>query len=166
MTPVCLGVCGGESLVELLLPGWAGLAELGWLGWSQVAGVDLVGGPPQRPETDPGKRPVREIVGVDPALNERWSARRVLIKVRQGELSGRFQRDHGRPPTPVEAVQLAQQATLETRDAKHEPRTLAEQRTTWHTQAAETLGAPDAIQAMITRALNPTSVPSPVVDAD
>ena len=75
-----------------------------------------------RPDTDPGKRPVREIVGVDPALNQRWSTRRVLIKVRQGELAARFQRDHGRPPTPVEALQLAQQATLETRDAKHEPR--------------------------------------------
>ena len=40
----------------------------------------------------------------------------------------KFQHDHGRPPTPVEALQLAQQATLETRDAKHEPRTLTEQR--------------------------------------
>jgi hypothetical protein len=120
----------------------------------------------ERPGTDPSKRPIREIVGVDPALNQRWSTRRVLIKDRQGELASRFQRDHGRPPTPVEALQLAQQATLETRDAKHEPRSLTEQRASWHTQAAETLGAPDAIQAMITRALNPTSVPSPVVDAD
>jgi conjugative relaxase-like TrwC/TraI family protein len=119
-----------------------------------------------RPDTDPGKRPVREIVGVDPALNQRWSTRRKLIKDRQGELAARFQRDHGRPPAPVEALQLAQQATLETRDAKHEPRSLAEQGAAWHAQAAETLGGPDAIQAMITRALNPTSVPSPVVDAD
>ena len=119
-----------------------------------------------RPDIDPGKRPVREIVGVDPALNERWSTRRVLIKMRQGELAGRFQRDHGRPPTPVEALQLAQQATLETRDAKHEPRTLAEQRATWHTQAAETLGGPDAVQAMITHALHPSSAPSPAVDAE
>ena len=119
-----------------------------------------------RPDTDPGKRPVREIVGVDPALNQRWSTRRVLIKDRQGELAARFQRDHGRPPTPVEALQLAQQATLETRDAKHEPRTLAEQRATWHAQAAETLGGPDAVQAMITQALNPISTPSPAVDAE
>jgi hypothetical protein len=29
-------------------------------------------------------------------------------------------------------LQLAQQATLETRDAKHEPRSLAEQRAIWH----------------------------------
>jgi conjugative relaxase-like TrwC/TraI family protein len=95
----------------------------------------------ERPDTDPGKRPVREIVGVEPALNQRWSTRRVLIKDRQGVLAARFQRDHGRPPTPVEAVQLAQQATLETRDAKHEPRTLAEQRAAWYAQAA-TLGDP------------------------
>ena len=119
-----------------------------------------------RPDTDPGKRPIREIVGVDPELNQRWSTRRVLIKVRQGELATRFQRDHGRPPTPVEALQLAQQATLETRDAKHEPRTLTEQRTTWHTQAAETLGGPDAVQVMISRTLNPSSAPSPHVDAE
>jgi conjugative relaxase-like TrwC/TraI family protein len=119
-----------------------------------------------RPNTDPAKRPVREIVGVDPALNQRWSSRRVLIKDRQSVLAARFQRDHGRPPTPVEALHLAQQATLETRNAKHEPRTLIEQRATWHAQAAETLGGPHAVQTMINRALNPSSAPSPAVDAD
>ena len=119
-----------------------------------------------RPDIDPGKQPVREIVGVDPALNQRWSMRRLLIKDRQGELAARFQRDHGRPPTPVEALQLAQQATLETRDAKHEPRTLAEQRAAWHAQAAETLDGPDAVQAMIAHALHPSSAPSPAVDAE
>ena len=98
----------------------------------------------ERTDTDPGKRPVREIVGVEPVLNQRWSTRRVLIKTRQGVLAARFQRDHGRPPTPVEAVQLAQQATLETRDAKHEPRTLAEQRAL--VLAAATLGGPDAVR--------------------
>jgi limonene-1,2-epoxide hydrolase len=77
-----------------------------------------------------------------------------------------FQLDHGRPPTPVEAVQLAQQATLETRDAKHEPRSLAEQRTTWHTQAAETLGGPVAVQVMISRTLNPIPITRPHVDAE
>ena len=54
----------------------------------------------------------------------------------------------------MEALQLAQQATLETRDPKHEPRTLAEQRATWHSQAAETLGGPDAIQNMISHAVS------------
>ena len=113
-----------------------------------------------RPDADPGKRPIREIVGVDPVLNQRWSTRRVLIKDRQRVL------DHGRPPTPVEALQLAQQATLETREAKHEPRTLTEQRATWHTQAAATLGGPDAVQAMITHALDPDFARSPAVDAE
>jgi hypothetical protein len=119
-----------------------------------------------RPDTDPGKRPVREIVGVDPALNQRWSTRRVLIKDRQGDLASRFQRDHGRPPMPVEALQLAQQATLETREAKHEPRTLTEQRATWHTQAAEAIGGPDAVQNMISQALNPAFAASPALGAD
>jgi hypothetical protein len=50
-----------------------------------------------------------------------------------------FQHDHGRPPTPVEALHLAQQATLETRDAKHEPRSLAEQRVAWHAKPPKPL---------------------------
>jgi conjugative relaxase-like TrwC/TraI family protein len=120
----------------------------------------------ERLGTDPAKRPIREIVGVNPGLNQRWSSRRVLIKERQGELAAQFQHDHGRPPTPVEALQLAQQATLETRDAKHEPRSLAEQCSTWHAQAAETLGGPDAVQTMISRALHPGSAQSPAADAE
>jgi conjugative relaxase-like TrwC/TraI family protein len=119
-----------------------------------------------RPDIDPAKRPVREIVGVDPALNQRWSSRRALIKDRQRELAARFQRDHGRPPTPTEALQLAQQATLETRDAKHEPRALTAQRTAWHAQAAETLGGVEAVQAMITHTLHPDSAPGLSVDAE
>jgi conjugative relaxase-like TrwC/TraI family protein len=82
----------------------------------------------EREGTDRGKRPVREVVGVDPRLNARWSTRRVAIEARRGVLAAAFQADHGRPPTVVESIQLAQQATLETREAKHEPRTLAEQR--------------------------------------
>jgi conjugative relaxase-like TrwC/TraI family protein len=120
----------------------------------------------ERPGTDAAKRPIREIVGVNPLLNQRWSSRRVLIKARQGELAAQFQRDHGRPPTPVEALQLAQQATLETRDAKHEPRSLTEQRTVWHAQAVETLGGPDAVQAMINKALSPVSIKGPAVDGE
>ena len=98
----------------------------------------------ERLDSDPTKRPIREIVGVDPRLNQRWSTRRAHIKVRQGELAVAFQRDHGRPPTPVEALQLAQQATLETREAKHEPRSLAEQRATWRAEAEAGVGRPPA----------------------
>ena len=34
----------------------------------------------ERPGTDPAKRPIREIVGVDPRLNQRWSTRRAHIE--------------------------------------------------------------------------------------
>jgi DNA primase catalytic core len=109
----------------------------------------------ERAQPDPRKRPVREIVGVDPRLNDRWSRRRRSIEARRRELATRFQHDHGRPPTPVEAIALAQQATLETREAKHEPRALAEQRATWRAEAAEVLGGERGIRAMIDRALHP-----------
>jgi conjugative relaxase-like TrwC/TraI family protein len=109
----------------------------------------------ERLGTDPTKRPIREIVGVNPRLNQRWSSRRALINIRRGELAIRFQRDHGRPPTPVEALHLAQRATLETRDAKHEPRSLAEQRATWLNEAAVVLNGPAAVDSMVRTALAP-----------
>ncbi|WP_407344991.1 MobF family relaxase [Pengzhenrongella phosphoraccumulans] len=114
---------------------------------------------------DPRKRPVREIVGVDPALASRWSARRASIEVRRAELAGTFQATHGRPPTPVESVQLAQQATLETRQGKHEPRSLAEQHATWAAQARGVLGGERGLQAMLRRVLRPADVPARRVDA-
>jgi hypothetical protein len=119
----------------------------------------------ERPGTDPTKRPIREIVGVDPRLNQRWSTRRAHINTRRGELAIQFQNDHGRPPAPVEALHLAQQATLETRDAKHEPRSLAEQRATWRAEAAATLGGFDAVTVMVRHALTPAIGPSSTVDA-
>jgi len=114
---------------------------------------------------DPRKRPVREIVGVDPALAARWSARRASIDVRRAELASTFQTTHGRPPSPVESVQLAQQATLETRQPKHEPRSLAEQRATWAAQARQVLGGERGVQAMLHRALHPAARPTRRVDA-
>jgi conjugative relaxase-like TrwC/TraI family protein len=119
----------------------------------------------ERPGTDPAKRPIREIVGVDPRLNHRWSTRRAHINIRRGELAIQFQEDHGRPPTAVEALQLAQQATLETRDAKHEPRTLAEQRATWLNEAATVLGGLAAAAAMVQTALTPAAETATIADA-
>jgi conjugative relaxase-like TrwC/TraI family protein len=119
----------------------------------------------ERPGTDPGKRPIREILGVDPRLNERWSTRRAHIEVRRGELAVQFQLDHGRPPTPVEALHLAQQATLETRDAKHEPRSLAEQRTTWLNEAAAVLGGRGAVASMVRTALAPHAETTTIADS-
>ena len=119
----------------------------------------------ERPGTDPAKRPIREIVGVDPRLNRRWSTRRAHIEERRGELAIQFQHDHGRPPTPVEALHLAQQATLETRDAKHEPRSRAEQRSTWLNEAAAVLGGRGAVAAMVQTALTPAAEATAIADA-
>jgi conjugative relaxase-like TrwC/TraI family protein len=118
----------------------------------------------ERPGTDPAKRPIREIVGVDPRLNQRWSTRRAHIEARRGELAIRFQHDHGRPPTPVEALHLAQQATLETRNAKHEPRSLAEQRATWHHEAAAVLGSSEAVASMVRTAVTPPVETATIAD--
>ena len=119
----------------------------------------------ERPGTDPAKRPIREIVGVDPRLNQRWSTRRAHINIRRGELAIQFQQDHGRPPTPVEALHLAQQATLETRDAKHEPRSLTEQRSTWLNEAAAVLGGRGAVASMMQTALTPAAETATIADA-
>jgi conjugative relaxase-like TrwC/TraI family protein len=118
----------------------------------------------ERPGTDPTKRAIREIVGVDPRLNSRWSTRRAHIETRRGELAIQFQNDHGRPPTPVEALHLAQQATLETRDAKHEPRSLTEQRTTWLKEAAAVLDEPEAVASMVRAALAPPAETATIAD--
>jgi conjugative relaxase-like TrwC/TraI family protein len=119
----------------------------------------------ERLDRDPTRRPIREILGVDPRLNQRWSTRRAHIKVRQGDLAVAFQRDHGRPPTPVEALHLAQQATLETRQVKHEPRSLAAQRITWRAEAEEVLGGRRAVKAMVRWALSPRPAAGVTADA-
>jgi AAA domain/TrwC relaxase len=118
----------------------------------------------ERPGTDPAKRPIREIVGVDPRLNQRWSTRRAHINTRRGELAIQFQHDHGRPPTPVEALHLAQQATLETRDAKHEPRSPAEQCATWLSEATAVLGSSEAVASMVQTALTPPAETATIAD--
>ena len=106
------------------------MAQLG-----EVLGVRLV------PRQARGKNPVWEIDGVDPELCKAWSSRRTEITQAAAELAATFRANHGRPPTQLEMIHLAQQANLATRQAKHEPRTLAEQRATWRQQAEALLGA-------------------------
>lgn len=101
------------------------------------------------------KRPVREIVGVEAALCRRWSLRRVSIVARRDELAAEFTQTHGRAPTAVEEITLAQRANLETRQPKHEARSEVEQRATWRREAAAVLGADAAIDTMIQTALHP-----------
>ena len=106
----------------------------------------------ERPD-DSGKRPVREITGVDPRLNQEWSSRAAAITRSASELQSRFLADHGRVPTTVEMISLRQRANLSTRQAKHEPRSLNEQRAAWHDQAVQVLGDDRALNDMIANVL-------------
>lgn len=101
---------------------------------------------------DAGKRCVREIEGIPQDLITRFSSRRTSIEHRVGELAKAFQHQHCREPTAAESITLAQKANLETRAAKHEPRSLGEQRQMWRTQAAEVLGGVRDVDAMIAAA--------------
>ena len=105
-----------------------------------------------------GKRPVYEIAGLEPALLARWSSRRARIQAWTADLVDAFEADHERPPTRAERLELAQQATLDTRPPKHQPRSEAEQRATWHAEAVQLLG-----RAGLDRMLQPRAA-APVVD--
>lgn len=94
-------------------------------------------------------RPVREIDGIDPAVLKHFSARRSMIEARYAELRAEFRARHGRDPDPATARELAQQATLETRDGKDKPRTLAEARRDWTAQAVARFG-PEVIDQVAT----------------
>ena len=97
----------------------------------------------------PGKRPVRELAGVDLGLNTRWSSRRAAMDAHRPSLVDQFFTDHGRLPTVVEMIDVNQQANLDTRQAKHEPRSLAEQRQDWQAQAVDHLGSEQALDQML-----------------
>ena len=99
-----------------------------------------------------GKRPIRELVGVDPAVNERFSQRRRSITGHRAELVEKFRAAHHRLPTAVEMIKLSQQANLATREAKHDPKSLDEQREQWHEQAVEVLGSQQALDQLVAEA--------------
>lgn len=111
-----------------------------------------------------GKGCVREIAGIPQELITRFSTRRRSIEQRAGELAKVFQNSHGREPTTVEFIALKQQANLETRAPKHEPRSLGEQRQMWRTQAAEILGGAHEVDAMIASASSHIAVAQPELD--
>ena len=101
-----------------------------------------------------GRRPVREIAGVSMSLRNLWSTRSRDIDARVAVLREEFVAQHGRLPTTKEGTALAQRANLETREAKHEPRSEAEQRATWRAQADDHMNK-RAVDLMVYRALHP-----------
>jgi conjugative relaxase-like TrwC/TraI family protein len=105
-------------------------------------------------------RPVREIDGIDPAVLKQFSARRSVIEARYAELRADFRARHGRDPDPNTARELAQQATLETREGKDRPRPLADARRDWTTQAVTRFGRDviDQVAAAVPAAPRPDAV--------
>jgi DNA primase catalytic core len=108
------------------------------------------------------RRVVREVVGIDPRLASAWSSRRRAIETQRRQLAAEFQTTHGRPPTVGEAVTLAEKAWDQTRQAKHEPRSEADQRATWRAEAVAVLGSDTALDAMVQEAIDS---PAASVDA-
>lgn len=94
-----------------------------------------------REQPSDGKRPVREIVGIPRDWCNHMSKRRVAIVDKMESLSATFRAEHGRAPTPTESLALAQQANLDTRDAKHEPRSHEDQANDWNTDLAAHVAA-------------------------
>ena len=86
------------------------------------------------------KRSVREVAGVPVALIKHFSRRRAAIEDRYRELASDYRHTHGHEPPREAQLKLAQQATLETRDGKAAPTSLAEQITGWRDEAAAVLG--------------------------
>ncbi|MEU5156075.1 MobF family relaxase [Glycomyces sp. NPDC021274] len=93
-----------------------------------------------RPGPAKSNRPVREINGIDPAVLKHFSARRTAIEARYSDLRADYRSRHGRDPSPQAARELAQQATLETREGKDAPRRLEEMRRAWTGQAIARFG--------------------------
>jgi hypothetical protein len=74
----------------------------------------------------PGKRSIREIAGVPDQLIRHFSKRRAAIEDRYQELAADYRVSHGHEPPGAAQLRLAQQATMETRDAKDAGTSLAD----------------------------------------
>lgn len=85
-----------------------------------------------REDTPDGKQPVREVTGIPLTIIDHYSSRRTALEARYAELVRNYRREHGYDPTRKAAYQLARQATLETRQGKKQPRSLAAMRESWN----------------------------------
>ncbi|NKR30188.1 relaxase domain-containing protein [Rhodococcus hoagii] len=92
-----------------------------------------------RPQTAIGKRPVLEIDGVPTELLAEFS-RRDAIERRLKELIAEYRARHGKDPSKAMQLRLADQATLDTREGKAPPRSLADQVAEWERRASNRVG--------------------------
>lgn len=110
-------------------------------------------------EEDRGRerRPVREVEGIDAGVRGAFSSRRVAIESVYAELAADYRDSHGHEPPRSVQFELAQRATLQTREGKEEGISLTERRGQWHAAAAAVLGSEVAVQDMLDRAVPHTA---------
>ncbi|MQY24419.1 MobF family relaxase [Nocardia macrotermitis] len=86
-----------------------------------------------------GTVPVLEVVGIPDAMITEFSRTPDII-ARTEQLITDYRATHGRNPSTTTQYKLAQQATLETRDAKPVPKALRDMLTEWADRAHDLLG--------------------------
>jgi conjugative relaxase-like TrwC/TraI family protein len=96
-----------------------------------------------------GKQPVREIDAIPAEWIALFSQRRRQVEARYEQLLRDYRQAHDRDPTRAVAHQLARQATVDTREGKKPPRSLATMRAFW-TQAIIQAYGPDALTVLDT----------------
>lgn len=110
-----------------------------------------------RPDAARGHETVREITGISPRIIDFFSARRGEIAPRYADLAAAYRQRLGREPALPAAHELAQQATLETRERKKAARAGDALREEWRATLLRRFG-PDA-QRRIANTV-PARVPS------
>ncbi len=116
-------------------------ADLGW-GWT----------PEQRKRST---EPKWEVTGVPADLRDHFSQRTSAIETAKDDLVEAFTASHGRAPTAREVIQMRQQATLATREAKH-VRPLRELIDGWRDRARPFIGNdPDRWAGRLTSSSGP-----------
>jgi conjugative relaxase-like TrwC/TraI family protein len=86
------------------------------------------------------KRSIREIAGVPDELIRHFSRRRAAIEEQYRVLAADYRRRHGHEPPREAQLRLAQQATLETRQAKTRGSSLTDKISGWRAEAAPVIG--------------------------
>ncbi|WP_194924385.1 MobF family relaxase [Catenulispora pinisilvae] len=94
-----------------------------------------------RPDTLDKREPVREIKDFPSRVLSHFTRRRSDIEAEYKRLVDEFRATHGRDPSLPAAHELAQQATLATRNGKKPPRAWSKMRDEWRADLAETFGS-------------------------
>lgn len=102
-------------------------------------------------EMGEGKRPVREIAGIDPTVSGHFSRRRQAIEAAYRQLVRDYRTEHGHEPSKAAQLELAQQANLQTRSAKGPMESLASKRARWRSEAVDVAG-PAAVDGLLATA--------------